>query len=92
MKISLYAVLLSAVIAATLSPPAGQKARQVKNIPYYLCHQKGCDSYRKSIPRKKIEGEFEDMLKGMQPSKKMFELVKRMFKNTWIKWSTSKAR
>src|SRR5690606_11113605 len=31
--------------------------------PYYMCFQKGCPEYRKSIRREVIEGEFEALLK-----------------------------
>ncbi|MCB1385946.1 MAG: recombinase family protein [Nitratireductor sp.] len=36
--------------------------------PYYLCDTKGCDSYRKSIPRAQIEGEFADIVQSLQPT------------------------
>ena len=58
---------------------AGQKAKYA----YYLCHSKGCTSYRKSIPRHKIEGAFSELLDGMQPSKSLYTLAKAMFKDVW---------
>ena len=30
--------------------------------PYYFCHSKGCNDYRKSIRKEKIEDEFEALL------------------------------
>ncbi len=47
-----------------------------KHYAYYLCQTRDCDHYGKSIPRAKIEGQFEELLKGIQPSR---NLVKTMF-------------
>lgn len=44
---------------------------------------KGCPSYRKSIKREKLEGEFEDVLQRLQPAENLFVLVKAMFRNAW---------
>ncbi len=52
-----------------------------KRYAYYLCHTRGCVSYRKSIPRDKVEGEFEAMLKTLQPSTLLFQAAKAMFQN-----------
>ena len=54
-----------------------------KKYPYYLCDTKGCDSYRKSIPRDRIEGEFADIVRALQPTKGLFDIAKAMFKNAW---------
>ena len=54
-----------------------------KKHPYYLCHKKGCASYRKSIRRDKIEGEFADLLKSLQPTKQLFDIAGKMFKDLW---------
>jgi hypothetical protein len=54
-----------------------------KKHPYYLCHNKGCASYRKSIPRDQIEAEFETILRELQPSENLFAIVKVMFKSAW---------
>ena len=35
--------------------------------PYYLCPTKGCASYRKSIKRETLEGEFTDVLASLAP-------------------------
>ncbi len=59
------------------------KSSSGKKHPYYLCHHKGCSSYRKSIPQAKLEGEFEDMLRGLKPAKGLFELAKAMFEKAW---------
>ena len=54
-----------------------------KKYPYYLCDTKGCVSYRKSIPRAKIEGEFEDYIKAMQPSRGLMSCVTAMMRSAW---------
>ena len=54
-----------------------------KKHPYYLCHKKGCPSHRKSIRRDKIEGEFADLLKSLQPTRPLFKIAGKMFKDLW---------
>lgn len=56
---------------------------RLKKYAYYLCFQKGCESYRKSIPRATLEQDFEDLLTQLQPSKTLFKAASRMFKNLW---------
>ncbi|WP_299790810.1 recombinase family protein [uncultured Marivita sp.] len=54
-----------------------------EKYPYYLCPTKGCPSYRKSIKRDVLEGEFEDVLRSLQPTEGLFALVKAMFRDAW---------
>ena len=54
-----------------------------RKYPYYLCPTKGCPSYRKSIPREKLESEFGQIVKSLQPKENLFEMAKVMFKNAW---------
>ena len=54
-----------------------------QKYPYYLCPTKGCASYRKSIRRETLEGEFEGILTRLEPSKGLFVLVKAMFRDAW---------
>lgn len=56
---------------------------KAKRYPYYLCHHRGCVSYRKSIPRDKVESEFEDLLKELKPSANLFKAACAMFKDVW---------
>ncbi|MCU7829137.1 MAG: recombinase family protein [Candidatus Thiodiazotropha sp. (ex Myrtea sp. 'scaly one' KF741663)] len=51
--------------------------------PYYMCFQKGCSSYRKSIRRDVIEGEFERFLLSLKPSQELFNAALSMFKDLW---------
>lgn len=59
------------------------KSETGKKHPYYLCPTKGCASYRKSIRRDDLEGAFETLLRKLQPSKGLFDLVKAMFRDAW---------
>ncbi|WP_375451771.1 zinc ribbon domain-containing protein [uncultured Devosia sp.] len=59
------------------------KSKTGKKHPYYLCFTKGCQSYRKSIPRERIEGDFEALLQQMTPTQEVFEIVRAMFKQAW---------
>ena len=52
--------------------------------PYYLCAERGCVSYGKSIRREVIEGQFEDLLKELEPSANLFLAAKAMFQDLWI--------
>ncbi|WP_417722976.1 hypothetical protein [Salipiger sp.] len=54
-----------------------------EKYPYYLCPTKGCPSYRKSIKRDVLEGEFEGVLQSLQPTEGLFALVKAMFRDAW---------
>jgi site-specific DNA recombinase len=51
--------------------------------PYYLCPKKGCDSYGKSISRDLIEGQFGELLQSLQPNAKLFNVLRRMFRELW---------
>ncbi|WP_299671959.1 recombinase family protein [uncultured Roseobacter sp.] len=62
---------------------AWAKSRTGKRHPYYFCQTRGCDYRRKSIRRADIEGRFEDILKTLQPSQNLFEIVKAMLKQAW---------
>ncbi len=58
------------------------KGRSARH-PYYMCFQKGCSSYRKSIRRDVIEDEFEQFLLSLKPTKELFNLALAMFKDLW---------
>jgi len=48
-----------------------------------MCHFKGCASYRKSIRRDVLEGDFAGLIKDLQPTEGLFAVTKRMFKDAW---------
>ena len=54
-----------------------------KRYPYYLCQTKTCASYGKSIPRDKLEGDVAEIVKSLQPTQKLFDLVRAMFRDAW---------
>lgn len=59
------------------------KSRSGKKHPYYLCPTKGCASYRKSIRRDVLEGEFEDLICSLQPTETLFDMARAMFHDAW---------
>ncbi|MDJ1007688.1 MAG: recombinase family protein [Paracoccaceae bacterium] len=59
------------------------KSKTGKKHPYYMCFNKECESYRKSIRRDVLEGQFEDVLKSITPAPKLTELARAMFKKAW---------
>ncbi len=48
---------------------------QYKEHPYYLCRQKGCQLYGKSISRDKAEEDFQELLKQLTPAPGMIDLM-----------------
>ena len=53
------------------------------HYPYYLCFQRGCPSYRKSVRKEKLEKEFETLLRSLQPTEQLFEVASMMFEDIW---------
>ena len=62
---------------------AGWSKGKYKKYPYYLCQNKDCEDYGKSIRRDDIEGDFADLLKSMRPAAPLFDLIKAMFFDAW---------
>ena len=56
---------------------------KTKHHPYYMCFQKGCESYRKSIRRDELEGAFEALLQDLQPAEDLFDVTQEMFEELW---------
>ena len=54
-----------------------------QKYPYYLCATKGCDEYRKSTRKEKMEGEFEELLQQLRPAPNLFYMASEMFKDLW---------
>jgi site-specific DNA recombinase len=59
------------------------KSKTGKKHPYYMCYNKLCDANRKSIPRAALEDAFTALLKGVQPSPKMYRFTKAILKKAW---------
>ena len=51
--------------------------------PYYLCVNRGCESYGKSIRRDVLEGAFTELVRGLQPSVQLFTVASAMFRDIW---------
>jgi len=51
--------------------------------PYYMCFQRGCTEYRKSIRRAQIEGDFAELLDKLTPAPKLLKVTLAMFKDAW---------
>ncbi len=80
------------VACASCSKPltaAWSKGKR-KSYPYYLCHNKPCADYGKSLPRAKVEGQFEDILKALTPAKGLFQIVKSMVESAWEQRDTQR--
>lgn len=54
-----------------------------RHYAYYHCREESCEAYGKSIPRAKIEGEFADLLRSIQPSQTMFDMVQKGLRILW---------
>ena len=54
-----------------------------QKYPYYLCATKGCDEYRKSTRKEKLEAEFEELLQQLRPAPSLFYMASEMFKDLW---------
>ncbi len=67
---------------------AWSKGRSAR-YAYYFCQNKSCDAFRKSIRKETIEGEFEVILRELQPAPKLFDLARAMFDDLWNQQSRS---
>ena len=54
-----------------------------KKYPYYRCDNKKCSCYGKSISRDKLESEFGEVVRSLQPNKNLFEMTRAMFVHAW---------
>ena len=58
------------------------KGRNQK-YPYYMCFNKACDEFRKSIRKEEVEEAFELFLTTLKPSEELFYMSFHMFKDMW---------
>lgn len=59
------------------------KSKTGTRHPYYMCFSKGCESYRKSIRKDRIEGEFAELIHAVGPSRPTLAVARRMFADLW---------
>ena len=71
---------------------AWSKSKSGKLYPYYVCQNRNCEYKGKSIRRDVLEGEFEELLKKLTPSKALITVADKMFKNLWEHRSSSQAK
>lgn len=62
---------------------AGWTKGRNTHYPYYLCSNRGCPCYGKSIQRAEIEGAFATLLRQLQPTANLFSAGRAMFKDLW---------
>lgn len=51
--------------------------------PKYWCKTKGCSNRAKTVPKSKIEGDFEPYLQGVAVNREMADLTEAIFLKTW---------
>ncbi len=66
-----------------LALTAGWSKGRTKHYAYYHCHKRGCPSFQKTTPKARLEGQFEDMLKRLQPTQGLFRVAAAMFAKAW---------
>lgn len=54
-----------------------------KKHPYYMCFSKGCESYRKSVRKAQIEGDFSALIREVTPSAARLRTARTMFADIW---------
>jgi len=62
---------------------AGLSKGRSKSYPYYLCANRDCLYYGKSIVKQNIENELEDILKIIAPEENTISLAKAMLLEKW---------
>ena len=62
---------------------AGWSKGKYTNYAYYRCRKKGCEMYGKSIQKKAIEGDFEELLSELRPSPELRKIAPIMFEDCW---------
>ena len=54
-------------------------------FPYYICRRRGCEKFGKSVARGKVEDAFAALLRGLRPSRELFDLVAHLCRLRWDK-------
>lgn len=62
---------------------AWSKSKTGKLHPYYLCQNRKCEYKGKLIRRDVLEGEFEELLKQLTPTRNLMAAASDMFKTLW---------
>jgi site-specific DNA recombinase len=56
---------------------------QFNRYGYYSCFKRECASFRKSIRHEKVDGDFEGLLRSLQPTEGLFKVARAMFESLW---------
>ena len=78
--------LRGAIVCACCQRPmtaCWSKSPTGKRYPYFWCQTRDCTEYRKSIRGEKIDAGFEEIMRGMAPSRSLLDLALAMLKNAW---------
>ncbi len=62
---------------------AGWSKGRFRKYPYYHCYNKVCGSYGKSIPRDRIEADFDEMLGRLKPTSGLVAATRILFRAEW---------
>ncbi len=54
-----------------------------KHYAYYHCGTRGCSEKSKSIPVRKIDEGFADILQSLRPRRNLMEVAEHMFRSAW---------
>ncbi len=72
---------------------AFSKSQTGKRHPYYVCQNRKCDYKGKSIRRDVLEGQFEELLVKLNPSRPLMKMADKVFRIAWDSLASSqKAR
>ena len=63
--------------------PARHKGSHPGGGHYYMCFTKDCKSYRESIRKAQIEGDFGKLMQEVAPSTAVLSVTRRMFTDIW---------
>ncbi len=59
------------------------KSKTGTKHPYYMCDNKTCGSYYKSIRPADLANRFTDLIATVQPSETMLAIATNMFRRAW---------
>ena len=62
---------------------AGWSKGKYKRYPYYRCRNKECADYGKNIARQRLEDEFEELVKAIQPTRIASRVAQQMARDIW---------
>jgi site-specific DNA recombinase len=64
---------------------SGKTKGRSKTYPYYVCHNKDCENYGKSLKKEDVEVGFDEFLKKQKLKKEVNKVVGVIFDKAWKK-------